>query len=267
MNQIVYRFPQGTEKILTMSYDDGHVEDRRLTHLFRKYGIRATFHLPSAYIGQKEHVTATEIPSLYRDFEVAAHTVSHPMINQMPPQQWVQEVWEDRRALESIVDYPVRGLSYPYGVYTRQLQQLLPHLGVAYARTTQSTNAFALPDLETLYTWNPTCRHTEQLLSLGETFLREHPGNVLMYVWGHSFEFERDHNWDLIEEFCKRMQGRPNIWYATNIEVADYCNALKRLVISADGTIIQNPSYQDVWLSVNGQTVSVPGGQTAVFRE
>ena len=40
-------FPGGKHKVLTMSYDDGKLEDRRLISIFNKYGIKCTFHLNS----------------------------------------------------------------------------------------------------------------------------------------------------------------------------------------------------------------------------
>ena len=38
-------FPGGKAKALTMSYDDGKVQDRRLIDIFNKYGIKGTFNL------------------------------------------------------------------------------------------------------------------------------------------------------------------------------------------------------------------------------
>ena len=41
--KVIYTcFPGGKHKVLTMSYDDGRLEDRRLVELFNRYGI----HLP-----------------------------------------------------------------------------------------------------------------------------------------------------------------------------------------------------------------------------
>ena len=55
----------------------------------------------------------------------------------------------------------------------------------------------------------------------------------LFYLWGHSYEFTRDNNWDLIEEFCELTGGREDIWYATNIEIIDYMDVLNRLQFNA----------------------------------
>ena len=35
-------FPGGKHKVLTMSYDDGKVQDRKLVSIFNKYGIKGT---------------------------------------------------------------------------------------------------------------------------------------------------------------------------------------------------------------------------------
>ena len=40
----------------------------------------------------------------------------------------------------------------------------------------------------------------------------------LFYLWGHSYEFDVNDNWDLIEEFCKIISGKDDIYYCTNFE-------------------------------------------------
>ena len=82
-----------------------------------------------------------------------------------------------------------------------------------------------------------------------------------MYVWGHSYEFDNNDNWEVIEEFCKFMGGREDIWYATNIEIIDYMEAAKRLQFSADGGAVFNPSARSVWLEIDRtRYVEVKGG-------
>ncbi|MEI0737189.1 hypothetical protein VQ056_11820 [Paenibacillus sp. JTLBN-2024] len=85
---------------------------------------------------------------------------------------------------------------------------------------------------------------------------------ALLYVWGHSYEFENDGNWDLIERFGETVGGREDIWYATNAEIYAYADALKRLRFSADSRIVHNPSALSVWISAEGDPVEIPAGQT-----
>ena len=55
MKRTIYTcFPGGKHKVLTMSYDDGQIHDRRLIEIFNKYGIKGTFHLNSGLMGVRE---------------------------------------------------------------------------------------------------------------------------------------------------------------------------------------------------------------------
>ena len=82
----------------------------------------------------------------------------------------------------------------------------------------------------------------------------------LFYVWGHSFEFDRNKNWELIEEFCKMVTVDESVWYATNIEIMDYIKAMRGLRFSADRKLVGNPSATTVWIGVNGEAVAVEPG-------
>ena len=64
-------------------------------------------------------------------------------------------------------------------------------------------------------------------MKLGQKFLDyEFKGKLkLMYVWGHSFEFERNNNWNLIENFCELVSKNSDIWFAMNIDVMRYVKA------------------------------------------
>ena len=111
--------------------------------------------------------------------------------------------------------------------------------------------------------WNPTCHHNHDLLGLGATFKDMHKTQYLymMYVWGHSYEFSRDNNWDKMEEFCKMIGGQEDIWYATNIEVYDYCKAFSELIFNTDMTMCKNPSAIDVWFTYGDKDVHVKTGE------
>ena len=55
------KFKDGKSKIVTMSYDDGTIHDRRLVEIFNKYGIKGTFHLNSGFLGHDGRLTADEL--------------------------------------------------------------------------------------------------------------------------------------------------------------------------------------------------------------
>jgi hypothetical protein len=156
---------------------------------------------------------------------------------------------EDRRRLEELCGYPVRGMSYPYGTFNDEIIALLPSIGIKYSRTVNSTGHFDVP--ENFLAWGPTLHHKTGLLETAQKFLDVaswSPRLRLLYVWGHSYEFRNDNNWDLMEQFGAKMGGREDVWYATNIEIADYVQALRRVEFSADFGMALNPSAADVWI-------------------
>ena len=263
MNKVYCCYPGGKHKALTLSYDDGRTQDRKLVEIMNRYGIRGTFHLNSGFLGREGRVSPEEINHLYAGHEIACHTVTHPTIARCPLTEVAEEVLEDRKALEAITGTPVRGLSYPNGSVTREIETLLPACGVRYSRITGSSESFTLP--ENPYRWQATCHHNHRLLELGEEFLNLYKKQYLylMYVWGHSYEFDDRDNWDLIESFCRMMGGKEDIWYCTNIEFMDCMDDFSRLQFAADNSFVRNPGARDCWVSVNdGPGIRIPAGET-----
>ena len=41
----------------------------------------------------------------------------------------------------------------------------------------------------------------------------------VLYIWGHSYEFDAKQNWDWMEEILKRIAGHEDVFYGTNAEV------------------------------------------------
>ncbi|MDD9269440.1 polysaccharide deacetylase family protein [Paenibacillus sp. GCM10023248] len=261
MPKILMCFPGGRHKALTLSYDDGRIADRRLVDLFNRYGLKGTFHINSGLFGTPDRLGADEIQSLYAGHEVSAHTLSHPTIARCPNEQIIHEIVEDRRNLERIVGYTVRGMSYPNGSYNRRIKEMLPGLGIEYARVVASTRQFGMPD--DFLEWQPTCHHNHDLMKVAESFAGLHKKQYLylMYVWGHSYEFDNDNNWELMEEFGAYIGGNPDIWYCTNMELVDYVKAFEGLKFAAGLDFVYNPTALSVWLSVDGEIVQVKSGE------
>lgn len=259
-------FPGGKKKALTMSYDDGQIFDRELVAIFNRYGIKATFHLNSGKLDEEGFVSSREVADLYRGHEVAVHTRTHPFLDCIPNEAVVEEIVDDRKHLESLVGYPVKGMSYPFGVYNDKIVNMLSGLGIEYSRTVITHHDFYIP--ENFLTWNATCHHDDDLIETGRRFLNyEYDGKLkLMYVWGHSFEFDRNDNWNVIEEFCSMMAGHDEIWYATNISIVRYVKALRALEFSANGDIVYNPSAISVCINADNKAVEIEGGQIVRLR-
>ena len=260
MKTVYTCFPGGRNKALSFSYDDGNAADRKLVDLFNRQGLKGTFHLNSGTLGRGENVSAAEVASLYAGHEVSSHTVTHPNLLHCPAEQTALQVLEDRRRLEDLVGYTVRGLSYPYGAWNREVASRLASLGVEYARLTETTGQFYME--EDWLAWRTTCHHRERLLDQARRFTDISSRHQLSWftVWGHSYEFDREDNWNLIEECGGLLGGRTDTWYATVIEMVDYMKAARSLRVAAAADFAENPAGRPVWLAVDGKTVEVPAG-------
>ncbi len=265
---ITYLFPEGRSLCLTFSYDDGNRVDERLANIFTENGLKGTFNLNARGIrsGDKNKLQAEELKSLLLDHghEVACHGFDHPFEEKLPLPAVIEDIRQDRLLLEAAVGAPVRGFAYPFGTFSNDVKTILRTLGIAYARTVTNCNGTTyMPD--DFLEWNPTCHHKEDIPDRIEPFLNTPAwyGTHMLYIWGHAFEFENSKNWHIIETFCKRMSGHGDtVWYATNIEIADYISAYRNLQFSMNLHQVYNPSVTPVWLRAHdGSTVKAEPGQ------
>jgi len=266
-----FLWPEGRRVALTSDWDDGTSHDRRLVALLNRSGLKGSFNLCSGKLGLdsrqsgwKDFVCADEVAALYQGHEVCSHSVHHPRPWSLPVDQFCWEMLEDRRRLEALVGYPVRGFVLPFGWKTGfdSCRELARSCGFRYLRHTESTPQFDLPG--DWFSWKPTCHCGEDLSRHWALMLErstDQPGQ-LFYVWGHSYEFEDGLGWEAIEAFAALAAGTPGVWYATKGEVYDYVSAWRRLDWSLDGTLVRNPSAAAVWFLRAWSTVRIEGGRS-----
>ena len=277
MANLFMRFPGGVGKCLTLSYDDGVCNDRRLIKLMQDKGLRGTFNINSGEYADRDYddfttthrrLTREAALELYgsTDFEIATHAVTHPFLEQLPAAACTYEILRDRRSIEMDYGRLVRGFAYPFGTFSDEVVNSLRACGIVYGRTVWSSHSFDVPKNEREWLLlKPTCHHgDERLPELTERFVNEQPGSApwFFYLWGHSYEFDFNNNWNIIETFADRVGGRDDIWYATNIEAYDYIAAYRSLIFNADMTLVKNPSATDLWFEYDRKTVCVKAGET-----
>ena len=273
------RFPEGKTKAVTFSYDDGVKSDIRLAEIFDKYGMKGTFNINSRSLAKGDKLSVEDVKErlLARGHEVAVHGEKHIAPASVRPISAMKEVLFGRLGLEELLDTTIRGMAYPDSGIKREqngnsaeaVKAQLCDMDIAYARSLGGdNNSFALPT--DWHEWIPTAHHdNSKILEYIDEFLAQdvehgYCSNLwprLFYIWGHSFEFDRKNNWEHIEEICKRLSGKEDTWYATNIEIYDYVKAYESLIISADGSRVYNPTLIKVWFNDDGVLYSVGPGE------
>ncbi|MBO5323770.1 MAG: polysaccharide deacetylase family protein [Oscillospiraceae bacterium] len=275
MASMFMRFPGGKVKVVTLSYDDNVEADVRLVQTMKKYGLKGTFNInsgqfpPEGSVGSMgcghRRLTVKQSTELHKDsgMEIACHGVTHPFLDHLPASVCVQEVLEDRKRLEEIYGGIVRGLAYPFGTYNDDVVAALKACGIAYARAVVSTEKFDLPS--DWLRWAGTCHHgNPKLMKLAQRFVEDKRNwtPMVFYLWGHSYEFDDNDNWNIIEEFGEYIGGREDIWYATNIEIYDYVTAWKQMIYSADGSVAYNPTNTELFIKTAAGVFSLLPGET-----
>jgi len=199
-------FPEGKTKALILSYDDGRTEDRQLVQLMNKYHLVGTFHLNSNKLGTTTYLNKEEIKPLFSGHEVSVHSANHPNLPDISKIDVIYEIVEDRKELERLMGYPVRGMAYPFGNTNDVVVEVLNGLGIEYARTVGDSYNFEIP--KDFLRWHPTIHQfgkaywepnqpekdqneLAQFYTTVTAFLQTKALAVLD-IWGHSWEMGTD---------------------------------------------------------------------------
>ena len=269
------RFPGWKAKAMTFSYDDAVIFDERLIKLLRKYGFKGTFNVNGGMLSHEfyRRMNKEEAVALYQGsgMEVAMHGLDHAFLGGSTGADVLKEYYQDKIELEKTFGEIIRGGAYAFGVCNEEIVNVLKTLGVSYFRTTACTEGFDLPT--DWLRWGPTCRHiNEKLFELLDKFLAETPDKIydakprLFCLFGHSYEFEDNDNWDLIERFCAKTAEHEDIWHATNAEIYDYVQAYEHLIFSAAGDRILNNSATDIYLWLDRKRVIAKANSITVIK-
>ncbi len=270
------RFPDFKRKAVTLSYDDAVRYDEKLLEIITPYGLKCTFNVNSNAYGSDDTCLRMPKEKAYKlftsyDCEIASHGARHLSLTEVDKVIALKDIIEDRRELEKTYKKLVQGFVFANGFISEEMFEYVRSCGFKYARTTLSSYNFDIPT-----DWirlSPTCRHVDpKLMELVDDFLTDNVDRhywwqspKLFYLWGHSYEFNNDNNWEVLENFAKKVGNRDDVWYATNIEVVDYVTAFDNLVFSVSGERVYNPSDIDVYICYFGKEYLIKKGQTVEF--
>ena len=270
-------FPKGKSKALILSYDDGCVQDRQLVKLMNKYDLIGTFHLNANKLGTANYLVKDEIQKLFKGHEVSVHTFNHPGLTKLSIEEIQYEIVEDRKELERLVTYPVRGMAYPFGDHNDTVIDVISKLGIEYARTVNDTYGFEIP--ENFLKWHPTMHQFSKAYWKANDPLQDSIEINLFYktidsflqtkdlavldIWGHSWEMGSDaKKWTETERFFQVLSHQSDVYYCKQIDLVDYIHAFRNLRFSMNNTTVFNASSLKVFFLYNKEIRSVDPGET-----
>jgi len=207
-------------------WDDGVTADARLIEILRRYNAKATFNLnPGLHKAQrspgwtyKETDVARlgweEMRAVYDGFTIANHTLSHPRLEQLQPEEALREIVEGRDRLQQFFDQPVLGFAYPYGTYNETVKRLVREAGHVYARTTRNVDYPFPPD--DAMAFHSNCHFLAA--DFWERYEKARTGGVF-YFWGHSYELINEDLWTAFEATIARISADPAAAWADVVDL------------------------------------------------
>jgi peptidoglycan-N-acetylglucosamine deacetylase len=229
--------------VLTTSWDDGHRSDMRLAQLLRGYGLKATFYISpeNQEFAKSDLLTPQEIRDIGCDFEIGAHTLTHPSLPTISEEEAKREVVGSKAVLEQITGSAVNTFCYPRGAYTELHVELVKAAGYRYARTVRRyafsmnnpyeagtslhiynhRSGFNLWRTARFVKFRPIkawqCLEWEMLGRAMFDHVLEEGG--IFHIWGHGWEIDKNNDWERLEDFFRYVSAHPRVTYAANGEL------------------------------------------------
>jgi peptidoglycan/xylan/chitin deacetylase (PgdA/CDA1 family) len=202
-------------------WDDGVVDDIRLTELLRRYDATATFSLnPGLYRktrtfgwthGNKEiwRLGIHELVNVYDGFDIASHSLTHPNLTAVPPDVLYREVTESRTILEDLFERSINGFCYPFDAYNDSVIHAVESAGYRFARGDRPGCIDFPPGDPFLF--HPSCHFlSSHFWTLYETAKMN---GTVFFFWGHSYELINDDMWKHFERTLEKISSdREAMW-------------------------------------------------------
>lgn len=187
--------------------------DYKIMELLTKYKLPGTFYIPTNCGLSYDDIRGY----LLADFEVGGHTTSHPSdMKLLNDQDLFSEINDNKAFLEDAALQPITKFCYPRGRYDERTIEVLKKVGYTHARTTVVLETAPADNNYRTH----TAIHVYQRKEYGDQDWKaaaismveqaaENDG--IFHIWGHSWEIERDRNWNKLDTFFQ--------WLTDNYEI------------------------------------------------
>ncbi|XEI32985.1 polysaccharide deacetylase family protein [Aeromonas veronii] len=149
----IHRLQYG-KKYLMITADDGYQDNlTRMLPLLEKYGYQAVVYVVTGEGYNRwdvEHPTnpdtkislmsGEQVKALAASghVEIGGHTLTHPRLSQLTPEQQAHEIQENKCQLETLLGHPLLSFAYPYGDMNESAKEQAIAAGYRFAVATNS---------------------------------------------------------------------------------------------------------------------------------
>ena len=227
----------GVNKVyVAQIWDDAILNDLRLIQILKKYKAKATFAVDAGNLTEMRQTNAWpvkgtlfgkvsigDIKTIYSEFEIASHGLTHKVLPGMSAAEMQREVVESKKLLESWLGRPIKGFVYPGCPYDDAAIEAVRAAGYTWARTCQNA-----PDFDPAV--NPLAMRTTVAFNkpnFWQEFNRIKATGGVFIFWGHTF-FTTEAQWADIEAKIARLSQDPAVVWVNTSDLFDpmkgYCS-------------------------------------------
>jgi len=222
--------------IVTTSWDDGSALDQNLADLLDKHSMRGTFYVPRSYLSNS--LSEHQLKILDNRFEIGAHTLNHIVLTDTSLNDAMNEIEGSKLWLQDLLGHSIKMFCYPKGRFNKDIKNLVRNSGFIASRTCYYGD-FKLPGDPfewqiTLHASNGSPRQSFKTwyksgISIKSLFDWEIRAKLLFdlalknggiyHLWGHSWEIEKNHEWQKLERVLIYLSEKDHVTYAVNGKV------------------------------------------------
>ncbi|MBQ7283544.1 MAG: polysaccharide deacetylase family protein [Oscillospiraceae bacterium] len=263
-------YPNGKKKAFNITYDDGVWQDVRFVQLLDKYDIKGTFNLNSQLMAREfqwihpngmtvKRLSPQKAVQLYKNHEVASHTLTHPYMHDMSREEILYQLGQDKYNLEQLFGRKVAGFAVPFDFYSNLISDCAKECGFEYARCSEERYSYTPP--KDYWWWAAGAYHINPTMwQFAENFFETDEELALCQIVGHSYDLDAENMWAKMENLLKRVGESEDVVSMTNLELVRYLKAMDKAETYAD--CIVNHSDTELWFEADGKTVAVGAWQT-----
>ncbi|MBN9212627.1 MAG: hypothetical protein BGO45_08140 [Microbacterium sp. 71-36] len=249
-----------TRTVVSLTFDDANADQLSALPALKANGMKATFYVPSGFIGAAGHMTRADLTSLASaGHEIGGHTVNHPDLAQVSVDEAKRQICTDRKNLTSW-GFTVRSFAYPFASSTLDVEKAAAACGYnsarllgdirsrfgcpdcAYAESTKPADPFALKALDQVdATW------TLDDLKAGVTNAEKNGGGWVQYTFH-----------DICADACSDLAITPTMfsqflsWLKTRQAAGTVVKTIGSVIGGTTKPLVDGPSVPAPTGSTNG---------------
>jgi peptidoglycan/xylan/chitin deacetylase (PgdA/CDA1 family) len=144
------------EHPVAITFDDGFEDTVAAVEVLSRHGLRSTAYITTGSVGEAKMISERQIGTLagWRGaMELGAHSVTHPRLDELPPESARDEIASSKLALESLIDRRVDTFAYPHGAYDARTRALVKEAGFRSAAAVKNALSHSHDDPWAIARW------------------------------------------------------------------------------------------------------------------